>query len=174
MECHSIPLPVVMNFDQTPLKYVPVANQTLLRKGSKYLVIKTQSFKEAFTATFGITFYDKFLPMQLIYGSKTKQSLLKVKFRDSFSLNVNEKHFSNTNESFKLIEDIVTLYAEKERDKLGLSDNQSAPVIFDVFFWTNDRFCHAKGKRKFYQGGKSTCQYEQPFSTTGSNSEWVC
>ena len=163
MECHSIPLPVVMNFDQTPLKYVPVANQTLLRKGSKYVAIKTQSFKEAFTATFGITFYDKFLSMQLIYGSKTKQSLLKVKFRDS-----------NTNESFKLIEDIVTLYAEKERDKLGLSDNQSALVIFDVFFWTNDRFCHAKGKRKFYQGGKSTCQYEQPFSTTGSNSEWVC
>ena len=33
VERHSIPLPLVMNFDQTPLKFVPVANQTLSRKG---------------------------------------------------------------------------------------------------------------------------------------------
>ena len=57
----------------------------------------------------------------------------KVKFPDSFSLSVNEKRFSNTNESLKLIEDIITSYVEKERGKLGLSDNQPALVIFDVF-----------------------------------------
>ena len=108
MERHSIPLPLVMNFDQTPLKYAPVANQTLSRKESKHVEIKGQSFKQAITATFGITFSDKFLSMQLIYGGKTKQSLPKVNFPDSFSLSVNEKHFSNTNESLKLIEDIIT------------------------------------------------------------------
>ena len=133
VERHSIPLPLVMNFDQTPLKHAPVANQTLSRKGSKHVAIKGQSFKQAITATFGITFSDKFLPMQLIYGGKTKRSLPKVKFPDSFSLSVNEKHFSNTNESLKLIEDIITPYVEKERGKLGLSDNQPALVIFDVF-----------------------------------------
>ena len=71
--------------------------------------------------------------MQLIYGGKTKRSLLKVKYPDYFSLSVNEKHFGNTNESLKLIEDIITPYVEKERGKLDLSDNQPALVIFDVF-----------------------------------------
>ena len=131
VEHHSIPLPLVMNFNQTPLKYAPVANQTLSRKGSKHVAIKGQFFKQA--VTFGITFSDKFLPMQLIYGGKTKRSLPKVKFPDSFSLTVNKKHFSNTNELLKLIEDIITPYVEKERGKLGLSDNQPALVIFEVF-----------------------------------------
>ena len=72
VERHSIPLSLVMNFDQTPLKYAPVANETLSRKGSKHVTIKGDSFKQAITATFGITFSDKFLPMQLICGGKTK------------------------------------------------------------------------------------------------------
>ena len=122
-----------MNFDQIPLKYAPVAKQTFSHKGSKHVAVKGQSFKQAITATFGTTFSNKFLPMHLIYGGKTKRSLLKVKFPDSFSLSVNEKHFNNTNESLKLIEGIITPYVEKERDKLGLSDNQPALVIFNVF-----------------------------------------
>ena len=71
--------------------------------------------------------------MQLIYGGKTKRSLPKVKFPDSFALSVDEKHFSNTNESLNLIENIITPYIEKKRDKLGLNNNQPALVIFDVF-----------------------------------------
>ena len=135
VERHSIPLPLVMNVDQTPLKYAPVANQTLSCKGSKHVAIKGQSFKQAINATFGITFSDKFLPMQLIYGGKTKRNLPKVKFPDPFSLSVNEMsvHISNTNESLKFIEDIITPYVEKEHGKLGLSDNQPALVILDVF-----------------------------------------
>ena len=45
VERHSIPPSLVMNFDQTPLKYAPVANQTLSRKGSKHVAIKGLSFK---------------------------------------------------------------------------------------------------------------------------------
>ena len=71
--------------------------------------------------------------MQLIYGGKTKRSLPKVKFPDSFPLSVNEAHFSNINKSLKLIEDIITPYVEKECGKLGLSHNQPALVTFDVF-----------------------------------------
>ena len=70
-ERHSISLPLIMNFDQTPLKYAPVANQKLSRKGSKHVAIKGQFFKQAITVTFEITFSDEFLPMQLIYGGKT-------------------------------------------------------------------------------------------------------
>ena len=98
-----MPSSLIMNFDQIPLKYAPVANQTLARKGIKHVVAKGQSFKKAITATFGITFSMNFLPMQLIYGGKT-ESFPKLKFPDSFSLSTNEKHFSNSQESLKLIE----------------------------------------------------------------------
>ena len=70
---HSIPPSLVMIFDHTPLKYAPVANQTLSRKGSKHVAIKGLSFKRSITATFEITFNLKFLPMQLIYG-KVKEA----------------------------------------------------------------------------------------------------
>ena len=131
---HSIPFSLIMNFDQTPLKYAPVANQTLSKKGSKHVAIKGSSFKQAITATFGITFSTKFLPMQLIYGRKTEKSLPRVQFPDSFSLSViNEKHYSNTHESIKLIDEIIVPYIEKEREMLQLPADQTALLIIDVF-----------------------------------------
>ena len=40
VERHSIPLSLIINFDQTPLKYAPVANQTLARNGTKHVAEK--------------------------------------------------------------------------------------------------------------------------------------
>ena len=42
---------------------------------------------------------NKFLHMQLISKAKTNQSLLKVSFREGFSLSTNVKHYSNEKES---------------------------------------------------------------------------
>lgn len=72
----------------------------------------------------------KFLPLQLIYGGKTERSLPKVKFPGSFSLNFNGKHFSNTQESLKLI---IVPYVEKEHEMLKLPKDQPALLIIDVF-----------------------------------------
>lgn len=108
-----------MNFDQTLLKYATIANRILWRKGTKHVAIKSQSYKNAITATFGMTFDQKFLPMQVIYRGKTEESIPQFKFPDFFSLNANEKHFSNTHESLKLIDEIITLYAEKQRKALN-------------------------------------------------------
>ena len=131
-EC-SIPPPLIVNFDQTPLKFAPVANRTLSAKGSKHVAITGSSFKQAITATFGIICENKFLPMQLIYEGKTERSIPRVKFPNSFSLSTNEKHFSNTLESLKLLDEIVIPYIEKERANLQLPDNQAAVLIIDVF-----------------------------------------
>ena len=48
VEEHKILPPLILNFDQTTLKYAPVSNSTLAKKGS----IKDQ---ELIPATFGIT-----------------------------------------------------------------------------------------------------------------------
>ena len=71
--------------------------------------------------------------MQLIYGGKTTQSLPRYSFPDGFSLSVNEKHFSNTKESVKFLEEIIIPCVEKVREQQGLGSQQKALVIMDVF-----------------------------------------
>ena len=63
---------------------------------------------------------------------KTERSFPRVKFPDSFSLSANENHFSNTQESLKLIEEIITPYVEKEHMMLDLGKGQPALLIIDV------------------------------------------
>ena len=120
-----------MNFDQAPLKYAPVSGQTLDKKMPKPL--QSQCYRtERLAARFGITFSNYFLPMQLIYGNKTAASYPKFYFPSSFSLSANEKHFSNTNESLKLINEVVLPYVKEQRKSLD-EENQAALLIIDVF-----------------------------------------
>ena len=88
--------------------------------------------KRSITAMFSINLEDKFLPMQLIYQSKTGQSLPKVKFSESFSLGVSKSHYSNENETLKSIKEIILPYIREEREKLGCP-SQKTLLIFDVF-----------------------------------------
>ena len=71
--------------------------------------------------------------MQLIYGGKTVQSLPRFQFPNSFSLSVNEKHYSNTQESLKFFNKIIIPYIKELRLSDDLSANQYASVIMDVF-----------------------------------------
>lgn len=93
------------------------------------MAIKSLSFKKSITAAFGITFNLKFLPMELIHGGKTNRSLPRKKFPDSFSLRVNEKDFSDTHKSLKLINGIITSYLEKKHEILDLWEQQQAFLI---------------------------------------------
>ena len=90
------------------------------------------SYWKALTATFGITFSNHFLPMQLIYGGKIAVSYPKFDFPSSFSISTNEKHFSNTNESLKLINEVTLPYEKEQRKLLGYK-NEAALLIIDVF-----------------------------------------
>ena len=85
------------------------------------------------TATFTIILNGHFLPMQLIYACKTKKSLPRVQFPSFFSLSFNPKHYSNEEESIKVLNDIVIPYVVKEREKLRLNEGQAPLLIMDVF-----------------------------------------
>ena len=132
VETHQIPHSLIINFDQTPSKYVQVPAMTMDKKGTSNVPIKGIDDKRSITATFSVTFHHKFLLMQLIYKGKTSQSLPKVKFPDGFSLSANESHYSNEKESIKFLEEIILPYIRQERGKLG-HENQKALLIFDVF-----------------------------------------
>ena len=84
VEENNIPVSLVLNFDQTPLKYTPLANQTLAKHGSKHVGISEKNCPKSLTATFGITFTNHFSK------HKTMQSIPKVKFPKLFSRSANE------------------------------------------------------------------------------------
>jgi len=81
-------------------------------KNSKHIHVVGSSYKQAITGTFGITLSNTFLPLQLIYSGKTAQSFPKFKFPELFSLSANPKHFSNTTESLKLLDEIIIPYVK--------------------------------------------------------------
>ena len=113
-------------------KYIPSARQTLAKKGVKSVSIAGSTDKRSITGTFLITLEGHFLPMQPIYGGKTEKNLPRFNFPESFSLGANPKHFSNTAESIKVIEEVVIPYIEKQRQELE-KPNQAAVLIMDVF-----------------------------------------
>ena len=132
VEKYEIPHSLIINLDQTPLKYIPAMNHAMAKQNSKSVSIAGSSDKHSITGTFTITLNGHFLQMQLIYGGKTKQSLPRFKFPDGFSLSCNPKHFSNAMESIKLINEIIIPYVQSQRKELG-KPKQAALVIMDVF-----------------------------------------
>ena len=84
VEKYQIPHSFIINLDQTPLKYIPAMNHTMAKQNSKNVAIAGSSDKRSITSTFTVTLDGPFLPMQLIYGGKTKQSLPRFKFPEDF------------------------------------------------------------------------------------------
>ena len=103
------------------------------RKGCSSVPIACVSDKRAIPATFVISLDGTFLPLQLIYGGKTDRSIPKIKFPSSFSLSANKSHYSNTNESVKLINEILVPYVVAQRISLNLPHFSPAIIILDVF-----------------------------------------
>ena len=129
---HNVPDSLILNLDQTKLKYIPSANHTLAKKGSKSIGIAGSNDKRCITGTFTVSLKGGFLPMQLIYGWKTNQSLPRFKFPESFSLSENPKHYSNTLESIKVIDEVKTPYVNAQREILS-NPNEEALLTFDMF-----------------------------------------
>ena len=123
----NIPDSLIINLDQTPTKYVPVGRTT------KTVTIKGSTEKRTITATFTISIRGDFLPMQLIYGGKTKKRLPRFKFPEKFSLSYNETHYSNEKEACKFIEEILKPYIKQVIERDNLPIDQTALVIMDVF-----------------------------------------
>ena len=101
------------------------------RKAPSQLQLQAAQIR-CITGTFIITLKGDFLPIKGIYGGKMAKSLPRFKFCKSFSLSVNPKHSSNTEESIKVIEEIVLPHVDKQHRKLD-NHNQAALLILDVF-----------------------------------------
>ena len=82
---------------------------------------------------FTISHDGDFLPMQLIYHGATVQSLPHFDFPNSFSQSMNPKHFCNTTQALKIIDEITVLYLKKKKNELHLRQDHPSLLIMDVF-----------------------------------------
>ena len=130
---HDIPSYLVLNIDQTPLSYVSPGKYSFSFKGSKHVPIKGVDDKRQITATFAVSSTGEFLPMQLIYGGKTKRSLPRYEFPVSFSVRFTANHWSNTDKSLEFFDEIIFPYLEKKKEENGLPNEQHSLVIMDTF-----------------------------------------
>ena len=85
VEKYQIPHSLIMNLKQTPLKYIPATNRTMAKQNSKSVSIAAASDKRSITGTLAITLNGHFLPMKLIYGRKTMQSLPRFKIENQLA-----------------------------------------------------------------------------------------
>ena len=121
---------MLLNLDQTPSKLVQNSSHTMDMKGSTNVEIVGSGDKRAITERFIVSLSGTFLPMQLIYYGKTPRSISRVDFPSSFSPTL---HFSNTEESFKVINEVILLYITSKRKEFGWHINSPALLVLDVF-----------------------------------------
>ena len=67
----EVPNDMILNWDQTAIKYIPVSNWTMATEGSKRIELIGQDDKRQITATFAGSLTGNFLPIQLVYEGKT-------------------------------------------------------------------------------------------------------
>ena len=103
-------------------------------KNSQSVLIKGLTDKRNMTLTFVISLAGEFLPMQVIYQDKAKASLPRnFIFPKEFCLTQNPKHYSNKEETLKLIDSVINPYLIQTRQHLKLSPTQKAILIWDAF-----------------------------------------
>ena len=131
---YVIPPELVLNSDQTPSSYISVGKSTMASRGAKSVAIKGLTDKRNITLNFVVSLSGEFLPMQIIYGGKTKASQPRgVTFPTGFCVTQNSKHWSNEQETLKLIDNIINPYVIDKRADLHLPETQKALIVWDVF-----------------------------------------
>lgn len=131
---YNIPPELVLNADQTPSSYVSVGRSTMASRGSISVPIKGLTDKRNITLTFVISLSGEFLPLQIIYGGKTTASHPRgFKFPAGFSVSQNPKHWSNEQETLRLVDEVIQPYLATKRAELKVPEAQKALVIWDVF-----------------------------------------
>ena len=94
-------------------------------KNSTRVRLAGSTDKRIITLTLTVTLDGKILPFQIIYGGKTDQSLPKITFPAKFSTSVNEKHYSNTDEVIKHLQEIVIPYVTIDMGRFSWPESRS-------------------------------------------------
>ena len=133
VEMQEIPPKLIINWDQTGIKMVPVSSWTMEQKGAKRVEISGIDDKRQITAVFAATPVGEFLPFQLIYQGKTPACLPKFKFPSDWNVTYTSNRWSNEQTMKAYIKEIIVLYVKQKRAQLKLNEDHPSLAIFDVF-----------------------------------------
>ena len=126
VEAHDIPWDMVINWDQTGLKLVPVNSWTMAKPVGK-------EDKREITALLAVTASGTLLPPQLIYQGKTDGCHPKISFPADWNISHSDSHWCIETTMLEYTDKVIVPYVVKERNRLELADDQPALAIFDVF-----------------------------------------
>ena len=93
--------------DQTPLFYVSPDKYIFDVKSVKTVPIKGIDDKRQITATFAISVSGKFLPIQVIYESKTTRCLPKYAYPENLDITFSENHWPNTEKAISFFKKVI-------------------------------------------------------------------
>uniref|UniRef100_A0A1X7SIC0 DDE-1 domain-containing protein n=1 Tax=Amphimedon queenslandica TaxID=400682 RepID=A0A1X7SIC0_AMPQE len=124
-------------YDESRSDSVIICISWKIHNGSTWIQsvpIKGLSDKCNITLTFTITLAGMFFHYKLFMEEKTEKSQPRgFKFISDFLVLQNTKHWSNEEETLKLVDNIISPFVVKKREEMGLSRTQKALVIWDVF-----------------------------------------
>ena len=132
VEMQEIPPELIINWDQTGIKIVPVSSWMMEKRGAKRVEIAGVDDKRQITAVFAATPIGEFLPFQVIYQGKTPACLPKVAFLCDWDMTYTPNRWSNEQTMMTYIEKIIVPYVKQKREQLNLDNDHPALAIFDV------------------------------------------
>ena len=129
----DVPDDMVVNWDQTAIKYIPLSNWTMDKEGSKRVEVAGIDDKRQITATFAASLSGNFLPVQLVYEGKTAKCHPTVEFPEGWHVTHTPNHWCNEETMITYIESVIIPYMTEKRRQLGLDVKHTGLVILDEF-----------------------------------------
>ena len=88
----EVPGDMILKWDQTAIKYIPVSNWTMATEGSKRIELIRQDNKRQITATFAGTLTGRLFPIQLVYEGKTPKCHPLIDFPEGWHITHTPNH----------------------------------------------------------------------------------
>lgn len=132
VKMEDIPGELILNWDQTGLNLIPAPAWTMEKRGTKRVKIIGVDDKRQITGVFCANLLGEFLPIQLIYGGKTRRCLPPFPFPRDWHITQSPNHWANEMTMIDYIKEVIVPFVDRVRSDLG-SESQPALVIFDHF-----------------------------------------
>ena len=127
----EVPPELVLNWDQTGIKIVPIDTWTMELRGSKRVELIGLQDKRQIITVFCGTLVGDFLPVQLVYKGKTNCCYPHFAFPVDWEITHSPNHWSTETTMISYINNIIGPYVERTRQLFG--HDSPAIVIMDNF-----------------------------------------
>lgn len=129
---HNVDAKLILNWDQTSLKYVPSGSWTMAEKGSSRVEVAGLSDKKCITGLLTVNADGDMLPLQLIYTGKTNRCHPTQPLPTSFDVTHNPTHWSTETTMLSYIDNVLEPYIKKTRGDLQKPE-MPCILIYDAF-----------------------------------------